>query len=158
MIDVMNLPLLLVALSLHVIDVSAQYCSNTCPPLNDIGVPIDSLCKGNNTAIEDTRKEFNTCSGKLPSFSLSDFKGKGRVTVVSNYFFGCNAGRRESGVFAHIAQRLYDEFPDKVMFIASNKGASCTTWANTMASDAKDYYPTFAKPNAMPIVVRSVCI
>ena len=41
-----------------------------------------------------------------------------------------------------------------VMFVASNKGASCATWANMMASDALAYYPDFPKPDAMPVVVR----
>jgi len=149
----MNLPLLLGALLLYVADVGAQGCSNTCPPRNDLGIPQSSLCEGNMTAAEDTAEVFKTCYGNIPSFKLSDFKGNGRVTVISNYYFGCNAGRRESGVFAHIAQRLYDEHPNRVMFVASNKGASCVTWANTMASDAHNFYPNFRKPEDMPIVM-----
>ena len=111
--------------------VRGQGCSNTCPPLNDIGIPQDSLCEGDVPLPSETDTKFNSCFGKIKKFELNDFIGPGRVTVVSNYYFGCNAGRRESGVYAHVAQRLYDEYGDRVTFVASNKGASCSYWANT---------------------------
>ena len=111
-----------------VVSVQSQYCSNTCPPLNDIGIPQVSLCEGNITGSKDTNQLFPTCFGNVDSFKLSDFKHKGRVTVISNYYFGCNAGKRESGVFPHITQRFFDQHPDRVEFIASNKGASCKIW------------------------------
>jgi len=136
---------------------NAQYCKGICPPLNDIGQPIESICVGDYTPPADSAKEYNPCSGTLPNsankFSLDDFKGPGKVIVVSNYFFGCNAGRRESGVYAHVSQRLFDEYPNRIMFVASNQGASCSDWSKYMRDDAKSWYPNYPKPDSMPIVV-----
>eukprot|EP00587_Corethron_hystrix_P001076 CAMPEP_0113313180 /NCGR_PEP_ID=MMETSP0010_2-20120614/9704_1 /TAXON_ID=216773 ORGANISM="Corethron hystrix, Strain 308" /NCGR_SAMPLE_ID=MMETSP0010_2 /ASSEMBLY_ACC=CAM_ASM_000155 /LENGTH=962 /DNA_ID=CAMNT_0000169135 /DNA_START=422 /DNA_END=3307 /DNA_ORIENTATION=- /assembly_acc=CAM_ASM_000155 len=133
--------------------VQGQICEDTCPPLNDMGVPIPSMCIGNATLGGDAAKIYKSCSGELASFKLSDFKGSGRVTVVANYYFGCNAGRREAGVYAHVAQRFYDDYGGKVMFVGSNKGAACSTWSTWMKNDAKQLYPGYAKPTNFPVVI-----
>jgi len=138
--------------------VRAQYCADTCPPLNNVGRPVASLCVGDATPDPDAARRHAPCAGRLPgssssAFSLADLAGPGRITVVANYYFGCNAGRRESGVFAHVAQRLHDARPERVAFVASNKGASCDRWTEVMREDAKSYYPDFPVPESMPVVV-----
>jgi len=131
-----------------------QICADTCPPLNDMGIPIRSICVGNSTLDADASKIFDVCSGGAPSFKISDFRGPGRVTVISNYFFGCNAGRREAGVYAHVAQRFYDEYQGGVMFVTGNKGAACSSWSKWMANDAKKMYPNYTRPTDMPLVIE----
>lgn len=56
------------------------------------------------------------------------------MTVVANYYTGCEAGRRESGVFAGLAQRIHDETGGKVIFVTSLKGGgSCVEWARELS-------------------------
>jgi len=153
----MNLPHLLIVFLLNVfvaIEVDSQVCDITCPPEHSLGLGLDSIC--NDTTIEeiDSAKEFKSCFGDTSSFKLSDFKGDRRVLVISNYYYGSNAARKESGVFAHTAQKLRDEFGKLVVFISSNKGADCRTWADEMATDALDYYPDSAEPDSLPLVMH----
>jgi hypothetical protein len=103
---------------------TAQGCSNTCPPLEG-GVPIeDSLCVGDE--FSSPSSSYSTCwpiiDGTPESVDFSQLAEDYDIIVVANYFVGCNAGRRESGVFAYSAQHLHDEHPN-VMFISSVKGA-----------------------------------
>lgn len=76
--------------------------------------------------------------------------------MIANFYVGCNAGRRESGVFAHVAQRYYDAFPNNVMFVSSLKGgASCGTWAFMYQADARVLYPQSSViPTEMPLTVN----
>jgi len=147
--------------------ISGQGCSNTCPPLN-FGKVVPSLCENDlSSTFADVTKTYEVChppkkdspNGKQ-SFNLSEFqKSNGyEVTVLANYYTGCNAGRRESGVFAHVAQRYYNEYKNKVMFIQSVKGGgSCKSWSDIYQEDALDLYPNSeVKPKEMPVSVDDV--
>ena len=119
------------------------------------------------------------------SFNLEDFRGTGKVTVFANYYTGCNAGRRESGgmllhlslqqkspfcflypcsqsfsfaVFAHVAQRYYDEYGDRTVFVQSVKGGgTCEQWSRVYQSDANELYPeSDVTPTEMPLSVNDV--
>lgn len=144
--------LLLVSRTIH-----AQFCANTCPPLNDLGIPQPSLCNGSDASIYAS-KTYDVCHPYepiTPTFRLEDYRGKSAI-VIANFYVGCNAGRRESGVFAHVAQRYYDAFPNNVMFVSSLKGgASCGTWAFMYQADARVLYPQSSViPTEMPLTVN----
>ena len=90
-------------------------CSNACPPIN-FGTEVPALCVGDtiDTFVgSNINKVYDVCypktsngDGIMPSFRLSDFRMSSKhVIVIANYYTGCNAGRRESGVYAHVAQR-----------------------------------------------------
>lgn len=87
--------------------------------------------------------------------SFSQFQQPGHVTVIANYYTGCEAGRRESGVFAGIAQRIHDETNGKVNFITSLKGGgSCSAWAGIYQSDALSMgLNGGVKPTTQPLTV-----
>ena len=144
--------------------VSGQGCSNTCPPIN-FGVVVPALCEGdridgetslNGDSVQaDIQKSYDVCyptSGGPSSFKFDDFRGQNVVTVIANYYTGCNAGRRESGVFAHVAQKYYDLYgPDRVNFIQSVKGGgTCNQWSAIYQSDASELFPGSSVPNEMP--------
>ena len=101
--------------------VQAQGCTNTCPPIN-FGTPVPSLCEGDvatNSDLVDVTKSYSICHPTPPilnKFQMADFIGAGRVTVLANFYVGCNAGRRESGVYAHVAQRYYNQYGERTMF------------------------------------------
>lgn len=136
-----------------------QGCSNTCPPIN-FGTPIPSLCEGDMVdTFANTEKVYNVChgSGKTQSFSIGSLKGK--IAVFANFYTGCNAGRRESGVFAHVAQRYFETHgEDKIVFIQSVKGGgTCAQWAGLFQSDATTLYPNSGiVPREMPLSVNDV--
>ena len=143
--------------------VSAQFCNDICPPLVN-GNPISSLCEGNITSSVISEKKFESCNSQAVTinsdntFQISDFKKKGHVTIIANFYIGCNAGRRESGVFAHVAQRYYNLYGEKVTFINSLKGgSSCDQWASIYQSDAEQLYPqSNVIPKEMPITVNDI--
>lgn len=66
-----------------------------------------------------------------------------------------NAGRRESGVFAHVAQKFYNRYGNRTTFITSLKGgATCERWAGTYQADAQELFPESAvAPREMPLTV-----
>lgn len=110
-------------------------CDASCPPQ---GYESDSshLCPGAFVDSITASRQYEIChptpselfSNNLLSFD--EFKQKGYVTVVANYYTGCEAGRRESGVYAGIAQRIHDETGGKVNFVTSLKGGgNCNEWA-----------------------------
>jgi DNA-binding beta-propeller fold protein YncE len=142
-------------LVLSVKQTRGQGCSNVCPPLN-FGAVVPSLCEGDLASdFADITKTYTIChptDGATFSFD-NDFRGK--ITVLSNFYIGCNAGRRESGVFAHVAQRYYDEYGDRINFITSLKGGStCAQWANLYQNDATVLYPdSNVVPKEMPLTV-----
>merc|ERR1740130_2622457 len=123
--------LLLVLLSEHNHYVLGQGCTNVCPPIN-FGVVVPALCEGDiidgdgDVGISDynvkadVNRVYDVCYPTAEggeqnlSFKFDDFRGPSNtVTVIANYYTGCNAGRRESGVFAHVAQKYYDKYgPD----------------------------------------------
>lgn len=72
--------------------VEAQGCAETCPPIN-FGTPVPSLCEGDMaTDFANIDREYETCHPvEGASFKLRDFMGPGRVTVISNFYIGCNA-------------------------------------------------------------------
>jgi hypothetical protein len=158
--------------------VNGQGCSNTCPPIN-FGLPVPSLCEGDvvdegDTAVDITR-QHDICYPKVSlgdgitssittnKFSLQNQRrttggdGSSRhVTVIASYYTGCNAGRRESGVFAHTAQRLYNEYgPEKVTFVQTVRGGgTCQQWASIYQRDAVILFPdSGVVPNEMPLSI-----
>lgn len=158
---------LLVALTIGT--VAGQGCSNTCPPIN-FGVVVPALCEGDridstltingDNVQADVQKEYDVCfpvsaagssTTNPSSFKFDDFRGQNVVTVIANYYTGCNAGRRESGVFAHVAQKYYDEYGDRVNFVQSVKGGgTCEQWSAIYQSDAADLFPGSTIPTEMP--------
>jgi len=148
---------LIVILSLFTVG-NGQGCSNTCPPLN-FGKPVKSLCEGDDASDSiDVTKSIDVCYPteiSMKNFRWDEFKGAGKITVIGNYYTGCNAGRRESGVFAHVAQRLYNEYGNRVTFIQSVKGGgTCWQWAKVYQEDAVNLYPNSnVVPKEMPLSV-----
>ena len=131
--------------------VNGQGCSNTCPPIN-FGVVVPALCEGDRiddgeTGVRaDVDKVYDICypnDGESSSFTFNDFRGVNTVTVIANYYTGCNAGRRESGVFAHVAQKYHDLYgPDRVRFVQSVKGGgTCDQWSSIYQRDAAELFP-----------------
>lgn len=121
-----------------------QGCSNTCPPLN-YGVEVPALCEGDSVeTFANVDKIYSICHGgdsqTTTEFSISQLRGK--ISVFANFYSGCNAGRRESGVFAQIAQRFYDQYGDDIVFIQSVKGGgTCEQWSEIYQKDAQELYP-----------------
>ena len=94
--------------------VAGQGCSNRCPP-NNYGVIVPALCEGDyiddasNGEAVDLEHVYDVCSSAAPTtsttenakplqFTWNDLRGPSNtVTVIANYYTGCNAGRRESG-------------------------------------------------------------
>jgi hypothetical protein len=136
-----------------------QGCSNRCPPVN-FGVVVPSLCEGDATdSFANITKTYPVCfPTNQPGFSFQDLKG--RITVIANYYTGCNAGRRESGVFAHTAQRLHDLYgPDRITFVQSVKGGgTCAQWAALYQGDAAKLFPesVVTSSASMPLTVDDV--
>ena len=139
-------------------------CSSTCPPL---GYESDSshLCVGNTVDSTTSSRLHDICHPLLPSslpstttlnslsstvggnnkLSLDQFKLPNHVTIIANYYTGCEAGRRESGVYAGIAQRIHDASKDnkgkgRINFVTSLKGGgNCERWASIYQQDALRY-------------------
>ncbi|GMI03922.1 hypothetical protein TrLO_g6693 [Triparma laevis f. longispina] len=129
---------------------SAQ-CSATCPPLES-GVPVASLCQGDVFSSSQSSTSYSTCypSTGPASINFADLATSYDFIVVANYFVGCNAGRRESGVYAYSSQKLHDLHPN-VVFVSTVKGGGCTSWSKTykdFAESTFDYTVT-----SMPITV-----
>ena len=144
---------------------NAQGCASTCPPLDDRGLPIPSLCTGQAVPSSYLRRSYDLCGmddqpALAPggTFSLEDLVARGSIVVLANHYIGCNAGRRESGVFAHVAQRYHDLYGDRIIFVTSLKGgSSCATWSNIYRNDAKKLYPGSAVvPSEMPWTVSDL--
>ena len=90
--------------------VLGQGCTNVCPPIN-FGVVVPALCEGDiidgdgdNNVKADVNRVYDVCypttgsNQEELSFKFDDFRGPSNtVTVIANYYTGCNAGRRESG-------------------------------------------------------------
>jgi hypothetical protein len=112
-------------------------CDASCPP---IGYESDTshVCPGSTVDSVTASRQHEIChptSNPFPDDKLSfgAFKQKGYVTVVANYYTGCEAGRRESGVFAGVAQRIHDETGGRVNFVTSLKGGgNCVEWAREL--------------------------
>mmetsp|Transcript_10373 Transcript_10373/g.11488 ORF Transcript_10373/g.11488 Transcript_10373/m.11488 type:complete len:1125 (-) Transcript_10373:173-3547(-) len=150
--------LAVLSLLLSLTGVSGQGCTNRCPPVN-FGVVVPALCEGDriddttsdsNGVAADITRVYDVCypntdaNGDSLSFKFDDLRGPSNtVTVIANYYTGCNAGRRESGVFAHVAQKYYDRYgPDKVHFIQSVKGGgTCDQWSAIYQRDAAELFP-----------------
>jgi len=132
-------------------------CSAACPP---IGYENDSshLCPGSPVEESAATRLHDICHPAVLSnakLSFSRFKQPGHVTVIANYYTGCAAGRRESGVFAGIAQRIHDETLGKVNFVTSLKGGgNCAQWAGIYQSDALSMgLNNGKKPTTQPLTV-----
>ena len=132
-------------------------CSAACPP---IGFENDSshLCPEDSVDESAANRLHSICHPQQLSsakLSFARFKQPGHVTVIANYYTGCEAGRRESGVYAGIAQRIHDETNGKVNFVTSLKGGGdCGFWASLYQSDALTMgLNNGVKPSSMPITV-----
>ena len=135
--------------SIFVADCSGQACANTCPPLDDSGSPIESLCVGD-TLTESTSFTYQTCYPTVSELSLASLATQYDVIVVSNYYVGCNAGRRESGVYAYSSQRLHDA-NERVVFVSAIHGGGCSTWGGLWESFGES---TFDYPiTTMPLTI-----
>jgi hypothetical protein len=142
----------------------AQGCSNQCPPINAGQGEVMALCEGDQIGtFANVDKIYNICrptstSSGITSFALKEFIKPNHITVVANYYTGCNAGRRESGVFAHIAQRFYNMHGSRITFIQSVKGGgTCEQWASIYENDATDLYPdSNIVPKDMPLSVDDI--
>jgi hypothetical protein len=120
-------------------------CDPTCPP---IGYESDSshLCPNSTVSSLTASRLHEICHPTTTTtttallfannkLSFDAFRKRGYVTVVANYYTGCEAGRRESGVFAGIAQRIHDETGGMVNFVSSLKGGgSCEQWAGELSN------------------------
>jgi hypothetical protein len=141
--------------------VNGQGCSNVCPPLN-FGTEVPALCEGELAeSFADIDKTYQVChsidiTSDSNTFRIDDFRGLGKVTVFANYYTGCNAGRRESGVFAHVAQKYFDQYGDRTTFVQSVKGGgTCTQWAGVYQRDAQELFPNSdVTPREMPLSVN----
>ena len=94
-----------------------------------------AVCRPEDDALEATATGRLRRSGAERDAAAVD----GRITVVANYMVGCNAGRREAGLFAHFAQIHADTLGEgRVLFLSSLKGeAACDKWAEVYESDAR---------------------
>lgn len=94
-----------IALLLLLPDNTSAQCSATCPPLES-GVPVASLCQGDVFSSSQSSTSYSTCypSTGPASINFADLAISYDFIVVANYFVGCNAGRRESGVYAYSSQ------------------------------------------------------
>jgi len=126
---------------------SAQFCTNTCPPIN-FGAPVPSLCEGDTVPERLVSTTWDVCHPKPTTWTFGN-----KITVLANFYIGCNAGRRESGVFAHTAQKYYNSHG--IEFITSLKGGStCNQWADIYQSDALQLFgDSDVVPTTMPLTV-----
>ena len=135
-------------------------CDASCPPrgYEDAGA---HLCPGASVDAATASRVRAVCHPTAAAgphstgLSLEDFRGGGRVTVLANYYTGCEAGRREAGVYAGIAQRIHDDTGGRVHFVTSLKGGgNCATWAGIYQSDALSLgWNNGVRPSAMPLTV-----
>lgn len=134
-------------------------CSATCPPL---GYETDSshLCPGNIVDSTIANRDHTICHPATTQFpnnklNINQFQQSGYVTVIANYYTGCEAGRRESGVYAGLAQRIHDATAGKINFITSLKGGgNCNQWAGIYQSDALSMgLNGGVKPSSMPLTL-----
>ncbi|GMH84930.1 hypothetical protein TrST_g12806 [Triparma strigata] len=127
-------------------------CSPTCPPLEG-GVPVASLCEGDDfSADSKSSVSYPTCypSGGPESIKFSDLASSYDFIVVANYFVGCNAGRRESGVYAYTSQKLHD-LHKNIVFVSAVRGGGCVSWSNTFKDFAEETFGYTV--SSMPITV-----
>lgn len=149
----------------NVVVVDAQThvgCDASCPP---IGYESDSshLCPGDVVDVSLSSRQHDIChptttttnNNSNNKLSFDTFKTQGHITVIANYYTGCEAGRRESGVYAGIAQRIHDDTSGKVNFVTTLKGGgSCSQWAGIYQSDALSMgLNGGVKPSTMPLTV-----
>ena len=161
-----NAVVVLLAMLCSLGQISGQGCTDTCPPLDDTGKEIPSLCVDSKVPESYLQKSYDTCHpspADVPStpssFTLDDLAAdEDTVIVMANHYIGCNAGRRESGVFAHVAQKYHDMYntkKNKIVFVTSLKGGSaCENWASIYQNDAVRLFPdSTVKPTEMPWTV-----
>lgn len=115
---------------------AGQGCSGRCPPLDMSGTVVPSLCPGDSAA-GAARKPLQVCHPPGSSVELSSListqapLGPARLVVISNYYIGCNAGRREANIYSYASTQIHSQFPN-VIFLSSLKGGSaeqCQMWA-----------------------------
>jgi len=128
-------------------------CSNTCPPLN-AGKEIRALCTGDTLdSSKDVLKEYEICYPTKQKFQLQQLRD--HITVFSNYYVGCEAGLRESSVFAYVGQKLYNKYGSRVQFIQTVKGGgTCEQWASVYQRDVLKLYNVSV--SNMPLTMSDV--
>jgi hypothetical protein len=136
---------------------AAAGCESTCPPKGYEN--FSHLCPGTVVDSTSSSRSHAICHPTPATASsnntviLNNFRQPGYVTVIANYYTGCEAGRRESGVFAGLAQRHYDSSSGKINFVVSLKGGgNCASWAQIYRQDAigLGYNVT---PSTMPLTI-----
>ena len=134
-------------------------CDPSCPPL---GFESDSshLCPGDAVDSFASLRLHDICHPTTNNFannklSFDAFRKRGHVTVIANYYTGCEAGRRESGVYAGIAQRIHDATGGRVNFVTSLKGGGdCSAWASIYQADALSMgLNGGVRPSTMPLTI-----
>lgn len=140
---------------------AAAGCDASCPPKGYEsfshlcpGAIVDSISSSRSHDIcHPTTATNNNSSTSRNTLTLDTFRQPGYVTVLANYYTGCEAGRRESGAFAGLAQRLHDSSAGRINFVVSLKGGgNCATWAQIYREDATGlgYEVT---PTTMPLTI-----
>ena len=80
-------------------------------------------------------------------------------TIAVNVLFvpSSTAGRRETGVFTHVAQKYHDMYGDRTNFITSLKGGTnCQRWAGIWQLDSINMFPESGiVAKDVPYTVRS---
>lgn len=144
---------------------AAAGCDASCPPKGYEsfshlcpGTIVDSISSSRSHVVchptaTTTAANNNDSSSPSNTVTLDTFRRPGYVTVLANYYTGCEAGRRESGVFAGLAQRLHDSSAGKINFVVSLKGGgNCATWAQIYREDATGLGYTVT-PTTMPLTI-----
>lgn len=132
-------------------NLTAQQCSNTCPPLDTAGNPVPSLCVGDDTSKEKVlNMQLPICyPTKRDDVTLSDyFPGSGadapsHLVVMANHYVGCGAGRREAAVFTYTSTMIHSHFPN-VVFLSSLKGgvgSQCISWSGAYEAEGERLLP-----------------
>ena len=140
------LPLETIVPRAHAQSNAAAGCDASCPPVGYES--FTHLCPGEAVESIYSSKSHDLCHPPSTTSSsssnnnsntlvLDSFRRPGYVTVLANYYTGCEAGRRESGVFAGLAQRHHDASGGSINFVVSLKGGGdCATWAGIYTEDA----------------------
>ena len=145
---------------------AAAGCDASCPPKGYEsfshlcpGAIVDSISSSRShvvchpAATAAANDNDGSSSPMSNTVALDAFRRPGYVTVLANYYTGCEAGRRESGVFAGLAQRLRDSSAGRINFVVSLKGGGdCATWAQIYREDAIGLGYTVT-PTTMPLTI-----
>ena len=139
----MTTPAVIAALLLAARATAQTTCSDACSG--------SALCVGDRVPRESAETSWDVCyppgataatvalDGALDGARDED-DGAHAIVVVSNYYAGCNAGRREASAFPYIAQRLHDAHPNVVFVSGLKGGTSCESWGANYESYAESQF------------------